>query len=151
MVGWQGSWRSRGAQHRSGWIQWNGSMDGRMDKRMADESLCGPIILIAGEELTPPFAPEVQKKTSTFSNSFATRGLCENRFHLLDALRMMWTEEPRLRPFASCGMLSFCSNISSLALWGSRGSSGLFQDLGPASRVLRGTGLQTGQYVLEQS
>lgn len=83
MVGWQGSCRSRGAQHRSGWIQRDGSMDGQMDKRMAGESLCGPIILITGEGLTPPSAPEVKKKTSTFSNSFATRGLCEKQIPLI--------------------------------------------------------------------
>lgn len=37
----------------------------------------GPIILVLGEELTLPSAPEVKKKKSTFSNSLATRSLCE--------------------------------------------------------------------------
>lgn len=43
---------------------------------------------------------------------------------------------------------SFCSTISSLALWGSRGSGVMFQDPGPASWVLRGAGPQAGQYDL---
>lgn len=48
-----------------------------MEGRMAGESLRGPIILILGEKLISPCTSEVKKNTSTFSDSFATTGLCE--------------------------------------------------------------------------
>lgn len=96
-----------------------------MEGRMAGESLRGPIILILGEKLISPCASEVKKKISTFSNSFATRGLCEKQILLFRCPRS--DADGGSEAQAVCQLwkvLCFCSSISSLALSGSRGSGG---------------------------
>lgn len=112
----------------------------------------GPIILVLGKELTLPSMPEVKKKTSTFSKSLATRGLCEKQIPLIRCPTSDMDGGNKAKAICQLWKVqSFCSTISSLALWGSRGRGGMFQDPGPASWVLRGARPQAELYNLEQS